>query len=145
MTTATKQRKTRELFKEYQEELSNPILLVFTAEKGLAVTFFDELISVTNLNKKTLADIIDATTKTIDNRRTSRVPLGRTKSEQLLQILALYRKGIEIFGATDSFNEWLKQPAAGLGGRIPFEFMYTSGGIRLVMEELIRIEFGALA
>jgi uncharacterized protein (DUF2384 family) len=71
--------------------------------------------------------------------------LGRIESEQLLQILALYKKGEEIFGTPHSFNEWLKVPAMGLGGRTPFDLMHTPGGISLIMEELIRIGFGALA
>jgi len=45
----------------------------------------------------------------------NRRPLGRIESEQLLQILALYKKGVEIFGTPNSFNEWLNVPAMGFG------------------------------
>jgi uncharacterized protein (DUF2384 family) len=32
-----------------------------------------------------------------------------------------------------------------LGGLVPFELLYTTGGIQLVLEELYRIEYGAFA
>lgn len=58
--------------------------------------------------------------------------------------MALYKKGQEIFGNFEAFNQWLKQPAYGLGGIIPFGLLYTQGGINLVMDELLRIEYGAV-
>lgn len=133
------------LFLQYENELSNPIALVLKAAEGLAISVFDGLMQVTALNKIQLAAFIDTTPKTIDNYRVRRHKLGRIESEQLLQLMALYKKGLEIFGSSESFNQWLKQPASGLGGIIPFDLLYTPGGINLVMEELLRIEHGALA
>jgi uncharacterized protein (DUF2384 family) len=57
----------------------------------------------------------------------------------------LYKKGAEIFGNANDFNTWLNTEAVGLGKVKPFDLLYTQGGINLVMEELLRIEFGALA
>ncbi|MCO5287032.1 MAG: DUF2384 domain-containing protein [Chitinophagaceae bacterium] len=133
------------LFHQYEKELSNPVAMVLKAAEGLAISVFDGLMQVTALNKKQLAAFIDATPKTIDNYRVRRHKLGRIESEQLLQLLALYKKGQEIFGSSEAFNQWLKLPASGIGGIIPFDLLYTAGGINLVMEELLRIEYGALA
>ena len=132
------------LFRQYEKELSNPVAMVMRAAEGLAVSVFDKIIQITALNKNQLAAFIDVTPKTIDNYRIRRHKLGRTESEQLLQLMALYKKGQEIFGNSEDFNLWLKQPASGLGGIVPFELLYTQGGINLVMEELLRIEYGAL-
>lgn len=81
----------------------------------------------------------------MDNYRLRRHKFGRAESGQLLQLTALYKKEREIFGNSELFNEWLKRPALGLGKIIPFELRYTPGGVHLVMEELLRIEYGALA
>lgn len=141
MSVATKS----SLFRQFEKELSNPVALVMRAAEGLTISFFDEIIKLTLLTKNQLAAFIDATPKTIDNYRVRRHKLGRLESEQLLQLLSLYKKGQEIFGDSEDFNRWLKQPAVGLGGILPFELLYTPGGINLVMEELLRIEYGALA
>ncbi len=119
--------------------------MVLKAAEGLAVSVFDEIIRVSALNKNQLAAFIDTTPKTIDNYRLRRHKLGRTESEHLLQLMALYKKGQEIFGSSEAFNQWLRQPASGLGGIVPFDLLYTQGGINLVMEELLRMEYGAVA
>ena len=133
------------LFRQYEKELSNPVAMVMKAAEGLAISVFDEITRVSALNKNQLAAFIDITPKTIDNYRLRRYKLCRIESEQLLQLMALYKKGQEIFDNSESFNLWLRQPASGLGGIIPFDLLYTQGGISLVMEELLRIEYGALA
>jgi putative toxin-antitoxin system antitoxin component (TIGR02293 family) len=133
------------LFRQYEKELSSPVAMVMKAAEGLAISVFDEITRVAALNKNQLAAFIDTTPKTIDNYRLRRHKLGRIESEQLLQLMALYKKGQEIFGNSESFNLWLKQPASGLGGIIPFDLLYTQVGISLVMDELLRIEYGALA
>lgn len=133
------------LFREYATELSSPIAMVLKAGEGLAISAFDGLMKTASLTKNQLAAFIDTTPKTIDNYRLRKHKLGRIESEQLLQLMSLYEKGQEIFGSTQAFNQWLQQPASGLGGIVSFDLLYTPGGINLVMEELLRIEFGALA
>lgn len=133
------------LFRQYEKELSNPVAMVMRAAKGLTVSVFDEIMHVSALNKNQLAAFINATPKTIDNYRLRRHKFGRIESEQLLRLLGLYKKGHEIFGTSEAFNRWMMEPASGLGGIIPFDLLYTQGGINLVMEELFRIEYGALA
>lgn len=83
--------------------------------------------------------------KTIQRSEKEGKSLSAQNSEQLLKIIALYQKAEHIFGSIESFNRWLRKPAPGLGGHTPFSLMHTSGGIDLVREEIIRIEFGSLA
>ena len=133
------------LFRQYDKAISDPVTMVMKAAEGLSVSVFDRLIRVSALNTNQLAIFIGATPKTIDKCRLRRHKLGRVASEQLLRLVGLYKKGYETFGNAESFNQWLKQAAAGLGGIIPFDLLYTQGGINMVMEELFRIEYGAVA
>ncbi|MFA5207327.1 MAG: MbcA/ParS/Xre antitoxin family protein [Candidatus Paceibacterota bacterium] len=50
------------------------------------------------------------------------------------------RKGFEIFGDKESFRLWLSEPNFAMGGKAPLEYDWN-----FIYEELIRIEFGALA
>jgi putative toxin-antitoxin system antitoxin component (TIGR02293 family) len=138
-------RKSNSLFEEYHKEIDSPIALVLKAAKGIKIHFFDSFLKISDLQKNQLAAFIHATPRTIDNYRQKNGMFGRVESEQLLQLLALYKKGEEVFGDNQSFNAWLDLEAVGLGQIKPFELLYTQGGISLVMEELLRIEFGALA
>jgi len=133
------------LLEQFQKELSNPVALVMRAAEGLAVNVFDALVQFTELNENQLAAFINVTPGIIRYYRVRDCKLGRAGSEQILQLLALYERGHTLFGSSGAFNGWLRQPALGLGGIIPFDLLYTPGGINLVTEELIRIECGALA
>jgi len=133
------------IFHKFEKEFTSPVAMVLKAAEGVTVSVFDDLIQVSNLSENQLAAFIDATPKKIDHYRNRRKSLGRVESEQLLQLLALYKKGQEVFGCSETFNNWLDHPAIGLGNIRAFDLLYTGGGINLVMEELLRIEYGALA
>ena len=133
------------LFHQFKKELSNPIAMVLKAAEGVSVHEFDALLKTSMLHKNQLAAFLGLTTKTIDNYHLKNKRLGRVESEHLLMLISLYKKGQEIFGSSVSFNKWLLVPALGLGGYEAINLLYTPGGINLVMEELLRIEFGALA
>jgi putative toxin-antitoxin system antitoxin component (TIGR02293 family) len=143
MTASAKIQKA--LFQRFEKELSNPIAMVLKATSGLPVSVFDQMASVSLLSKNELAALIHITTKTIENYRAGKKKLNRPESEQLLQLLLLYKKGEEILGSITGFNNWLKLPQLTLGGLVPFQLLYTTGGIQLILEELYRIEYGALA
>ena len=65
--------------------------------------------------------------------------------EQVLKLLALARRGEDVFGSLPAFRRWLSKPAYGLGGQPPLALLQTSGGIDLVAEEVGRIAYGDLA
>lgn len=133
------------LFHRFEQELSNPVAMVLKASSGLSVSVFDQMTGFTLLSRQELAALLHITTKTIENYRSLKKKLNRPESEQLLQLLVLYKKGEEIFGGIKEFNSWLKLSHPMLGGMVPFELLYTTGGIQLVLEELYRIEYGAFA
>jgi putative toxin-antitoxin system antitoxin component (TIGR02293 family) len=92
-----------------------------------------------------LADLLHVSLKTFQRYRKDNKRLNPAISEHLLKLLALFQQGNEVFGSIDSFNRWLKKPAFGLGNQIPLELLETSGGIDLVMDQLLRIAYGDLA
>lgn len=66
-------------------------------------------------------------------------------SEKILEITMLFNYGKEVFGDEDNFNTWLQTKSIALGGRAPKELLSNTFGIRLVKDELARIEHGVLA
>lgn len=72
-------------------------------------------------------------------------PLGRVRSAQLLEILLILRRGLEVFEDEDRFLCWLSSKSTALGGVAPKELLDNSFGIQLVRDELGRIEYGILA
>ena len=134
-----------EVAEKYQVVEENPFSLVTKAQNGIPVTAFFDLMAISGLTREELAGLLDLSFKTIQRYEKEQKKLNALNSEQLLKMISLYQKAEEIFGSIESFNRWLHKPSFGLGGHHPLSLMKTPGGIDLIREELIRIEFGALA
>ena len=116
------------------------------AKAESTAAFFFDLAELTGLNKEWLAnELLGISLKTSLRYARENKPLLAKHAEMVFKLMALYKKGIEVFGDRDQFNNWLQKPAFGLGEQIPFTLLSMSTGIDLVMDELYRIEFGALA
>lgn len=129
----------------YQILYANPISLLTSSKKGLDAKAAIDFISLSGFNQEQFQETFKTTIKTIQNYDRQELKLDASLSEKLLKSFALFEKGIEVFGFVVDFNNWLHQPAFGLGNQIPFEMMDTITGINLIEEELVRIAYGDLA
>ena len=134
------------LLSKYEKRIKDDYSIVLNSLKGLSANVFYDLVLITGINKNQLAgDIFQLSLKTIKRYREDNKKLNPRNSELILKLIALYKKGAEVFGSTESFNKWLNKPAFGVGNKTPYRIMNTSTGIDLIFEELVRIEFGDLA
>ncbi|TVQ01699.1 MAG: DUF2384 domain-containing protein [Balneolaceae bacterium] len=129
----------------YEVDETNTFAIINSAQLGIAVSAFQDLLEVTGLSRDELAGLLGVSYKTIQRYQKEEKKMNAQNSEQLLKMIVLYQKAEEVFGDIDSFDRWLRKPAAGLGNQVPLSFMKTSGGIDLIHDELQRIEHGALA
>lgn len=130
---------------KYNASQTDTFNLVYQAQEGISVNAFFDLIEVSGLSNEELANLLDVSFKTIQRYQKEEKKLSALNSEQLLKMITLYQKAEEVFGEISSFNRWLRKPAQGLGGQHPLKLMQTPGGIDLIYDELMRIEYGALA
>ncbi|MEM9829776.1 MAG: antitoxin Xre/MbcA/ParS toxin-binding domain-containing protein [Bacteroidota bacterium] len=137
---------SQHLFSKYESTIKDDYAIVLNSLKGVKANVFFDLVSIAGLKKQQLADeIFRISLKTITRYQKDKKRLDPRNSELALKLIVLYKKGVEIFGETESFNRWLNKPSFGLGNQIPFQLMNTSTGIDLILEELVRIEYGATA
>ena len=123
-----------------------PAYIVQHSRDGVGSARFFDLADSTGLNRDWLAThFLGLSLKTLQRYAQEAKSLTPREGEAVLKLEALYKKGIEVFGNRDEFNSWLKEPEYGVGWQVPLELLSTSTGIDMVMEELIRIEFGATA
>jgi putative toxin-antitoxin system antitoxin component (TIGR02293 family) len=133
------------LFSHYAKNIRDLRNIVLSANKGIQAKAFFDVASVSGIEKNQLAGILNVSLKSLIRYKQQNKKLSPGKSERVLKLIALYKKGQEIFSDVFEFRKWLEEPAYGLGNMIPIELLHTSGGIDLIMEELTRIEFGDLA
>lgn len=133
------------IFSRYDKSTRDLLTIVVEAQKGVNAKAFFDVVSISGINRNKLAGLMNVSLKTLLRYKQQNKKLSATKSERVLKLIALYKKGNEIFGDTLSFRRWLDKPAYGLGNMTPIDLMHTSGGIDLIQEELLRIEFGDVA
>ncbi len=67
------------------------------------------------------------------------------QSEKILEIALLYKKGTDVFGNGEKFNNWLTTNNVALGNVKPKDLLDSSFGINWPKDELGRIEYGVFA
>lgn len=99
------------------------------------------------IEQKLLAEkVFDITPNTLRSyRKDATKEMSPRLKELALGIHELYTKGKDLFLNIENFNQWLNKEQAGLENRKPVEMMNTVAGIQIILEELLRIEFGATA
>lgn len=132
-------------FRQYEPYINDTISIVLASRRGVDATAFFDLADLSGYRREDVARLFDTSLKTLTRYRNANQKLSPLFGELTLKMLALFRHGEEIFGNLTEFRNWLNVPAYGLGNQIPFSLMQTSGGIDLIDDELIRIEFGATA
>jgi putative toxin-antitoxin system antitoxin component (TIGR02293 family) len=142
MTVKTK---PKSMLHSYEKHLDDRYWMVEEAAAGVPASVLFDLINLTHLNKDFIANMLNLSTKTIDRYRHGEKRLNPASGELMLKLFSLFKKGEKVFGNSDEFQKWIEKPAYGLGYKIPKELMQTPAGIDLIMDELIRIEYGDLA
>ena len=129
----------------YKKYFGDDIALSFTARNGLKPEAVFDFIRVSGLHSSQVEYLLNKTIKTFNSYKTHNTSLDPTTSEKLLKLFALYDKGSLIFGSAEEFNTWLALPSIGMGDQAPETLLNTITGIDLVIQELVRIEYGDLA
>ena len=137
--------KSRSVLKGYVNHHEDRFWLVEEAVAGVPANAVYDLIGLTHLKKEFLVGMLNISSKTLDRYRKTEKRLTPSASELILKLYTLYQKGEKIFGTPDEFRKWIEEPAYGLGYKVPITMLQTSAGIDLIMDELIRIEYGDLA
>ena len=83
--------------------------------------------------------------RTIQRLQKEKKKFDPLQSEKILEIVLLYKKGVEVFGNAEKFNSWLEAENIALGGVKPKSLLDSSFGINLLKDEFGRIEYGILA
>lgn len=132
------------IYNRYSPDISDTGSMVFAAQKGISAKIFDDVVALYG-NHHYLAEVVDLNLKTIHKYQMQHIKLSPARSELMLKLIALNQKGSAIFGNRHSFIAWLSKPAVGIDHRLPIDLIKTSDGIRLIDEELDRIQYGDTA
>lgn len=111
---------------------------------GIPKKALDNLSNNTGLTIGEISKIIRTSDRTL-RRYTAAQKLSPEQSERLIELARLYSRGEEVFDTMDNFKQWMNSSVMALGNKKPKEYLDTSIGIDLLMNELGKIEHGIFA
>lgn len=116
-----------------------PLQMIDAIRAGLLKSDADQTALTYSLTDRDMARILHISERSY-HRYQPDTRFDAVASERLIQLQKLYELGQDVFENLGKFNRWLKRPLSVLGNRTPLELLDTTTGIRLVEEELWRIE-----
>ncbi len=111
---------------------------------GVSRQVMDHLMDVADISLTEMAAIIHTSDRTL-RRYTPNQKLSQEQSERMIEMAKLYSRGEEVLGSLNDFKEWMDSKLLTFGNKKPKEFLDTSIGINMIMDELGRIQHGIFA
>lgn len=108
---------------------------------GIPKQAMNHLMDVADLSLNEMAAIVHTSDRTL-RRYGAQQKLSQEQSERMVEMARLYSRGEEVFGSMPEFKQWMDTVLLPLGNKKPKEFLDTSLGIAMIMDELGRIQHG---
>jgi len=130
----------------YQSAGDKGILkLIETVRTGIPFAEFHKHAQTMPFTIEQWAEYLHVSVRTIQRSRKEDTAFQALQAERIVEIIMVYKHGIEVFSNQDKLNKWLVTRTATMGGKAPQDFLDTKLGVGLVNDELGRIEHGILA
>jgi putative toxin-antitoxin system antitoxin component (TIGR02293 family) len=111
---------------------------------GIPKQAMTHLMEIADISLNEMASIVHTSDRTL-RRYSPNQKLSQDQSERMIEMAKLYSRGEEVFGTMENFKQWMDSILLPFGNKKPKEFLDTSLGIGMIMDELGRIEHGIFA
>jgi len=122
-------------------QIKNDNDFISIIRNGIPKLAMTHLMDIADISLIEMANIIHTTDRTL-RRYTPTQKLPQDQSEGIVEMAMLYSRGEEVFGSMDKFKDWMNTQLQPFGNKKPKEFLDTSLGIGMIMDELGRIQHG---
>ncbi|MBE7178996.1 MAG: DUF2384 domain-containing protein [Mucilaginibacter polytrichastri] len=119
--------------------------LISVVREGVTMTYFTNVSEATPFTPEDWSAYLHLSERTIQRYKKEKRNFDPIHSEKILEIAMLYARGRDVFGDENRFDTWLETESVALGNSKPKDLLTSSFGIRMVDDELGRIEYGVLA
>ncbi len=125
--------------------LRDPRLITYSdqyynmAYSGISKNYIRQVLHQSKLTLDELVQIIPISIDTYKRKTEFKPPV----TEKVLEIQEVYTKGLAAFG--ESFYDWMDTTNVALGNIPPKQLLQNSFGIRILLDEIGRMEHGVLA
>jgi putative toxin-antitoxin system antitoxin component (TIGR02293 family) len=123
------------------KKIRNTMDLIEISRRGVSKSALSHLAKSLGLTAPAMASILPITERTIQ-RYKPKENFKPSVSEHILELADLVARGTDVFDNRDRFLEWIRRPSTALGNQAPITLLDSTFGVRMVRDELGRIEHG---
>lgn len=128
----------------HKKGITSKVDYIHLIRTGVPKKSLDKLMDITDFTAVEMAAIVHTTDRTL-RRYTENQKLNPEQSERVIELAGLYARGEEVFETLSNFKVWMNTPIIAFGNIKPKEFLDTSIGIEMILDELGRIQHGVFA
>ena len=121
------------------------LVLIRYVKNGFRFNSFTSLVKNIPFSLKEWSYFLNMSERTMQRYKKEKKTFDPIYSEKILEVMLLYKLGINVFGNQEKFIFWIETKNLVLGGVKPKELLDNTFGISLLKDELTRIEHGILA
>lgn len=131
--------------KSIEKILDDSVELIKLSRKGIKYTLFESIVKAGPFTIKEWVMFLHLTERTLQRYKKESRSFEQLHSSRILEVAQLQKRGIEVFGGIDNFDQWMNSKIVALGGIKPIELLDNTFGIDMLNQELTRLEYGVLA
>lgn len=114
-------------------------------KQGVRFSLFSTFASKSPFSLSEWSGFLHISERTMQRYQRDKKKFEPLQSEKIIEIVLVFKKGIEVFGSEKNFYIWLDTANISLGNQKPKQLFDNSFGINLLKDELTKIEHGILA
>ncbi|MFY0689786.1 MAG: DUF2384 domain-containing protein [Cyclobacteriaceae bacterium] len=120
--------------------LHSDLEIVSEARKGVQTKMFWDFLKAINSSKAEFEELLPSSLKTFSRKKI----LDEATGERILNIIKVFSMGEKVFQDISKFKNWLKKYNPIIGDE-PRNYLNTSTGCQVVIQELGRAQHGVMA
>jgi putative toxin-antitoxin system antitoxin component (TIGR02293 family) len=136
---------TQKIYPKILDDDRNFHQLIKATRNGLPYKSLKTAQGIMPFSNQEWAQMLHISTRSIDRLKNENKKLSTTQSDKLIEVTLLYDYGVDVFGSSEKFSQWLNRTNIALGGVTPKSLLDTNQGINAVKSALSRIEYGVLS
>lgn len=119
--------------------------LIEKIRRGIKYFSFNLIVKQSPFSIQQWAGFLHVSERTLQRYKSEKKAFDPLVSERIVEISLLLNKGVDVFGDKEKLHTWLNTQNIAMGNIKPLDLMDNSMGLKLISDELIRIEHGILA
>jgi putative toxin-antitoxin system antitoxin component (TIGR02293 family) len=113
--------------------------------EGIPYYAFEKFAVASPLTMADWSEFLEISERSLQRYKKDNKTFDRMRTERIMEIVAVLKKGVEVFGDQEKFTIWMNSKIIALGGIKPRELLDSSYGIKILYDELVAIDYGLFA